>query len=268
MRSATIALLAAVVTAFIPLGVSDVFAQNEGDIEESGWHDTVEDLTTFWEGKGKISGQIRFRVESFHDFDFNSSVDTDHLDDESVFLSRIRLAVDVKPADFLRLYLQIQDSHQFETDAATAFRKGPSAREDRVDIFQAYADIMPLENVPLTFRAGRQVLSYGDQRLIGGFAWSNTARSFNAFKVMYDREEFFVDAFGGNVIIPEDRHANNEAHDDNFFGVYGGWKQLPGGVWEAYVLLRDNNRTGASREIYTFGTRLVGKLPVTTDELT
>ena len=250
------------------LCVSPAFAKAETQAEthdetqeEGAWHENLKEYTTFWEGKGKITGQVRFRAESYSDFDFNDDVSADNLDDDFL-LSRIRLAVDLKPNDMLRLYLQLQDSHQFETDMPTAFRMGPAAREDRVDIYQAYVDVDPFADIPLTFRGGRQILSYGSQRLIGGFDWSNTSRSFDAVKLMFDREECFLDAFAANVVIPEDRHANENSHDDNFFGLYGGWKGLPGGVWEGYLLFRNDNRPGQRRDIYTFGTRLAGKLPM------
>lgn len=264
MRSTTIAFLAAFVLAFIPPGVSTVFAEEGAEEVEAGWHGTfhdhLEEHTTFWDGKGKITGQIRFRAESFNDFDFDDDTSTDSKDDDFL-LSRIRLAVDLKPNEIIRLYFQLQDSHQFETDVPAAFRIGPAAREDRVDIYQAFADVKPLPDVPLTVRAGRQILTYGNQRLVGGFGWSNTSRSFNAVKVMYDREWFFLDAFGSNVVIPEDRHFNTESHDDNFFGLYGGWREFPGGVLEAYLFIRDDDRAGQGREIYTFGTRLQGNCP-------
>jgi hypothetical protein len=255
-------LLVVLLLALAPLGALAQTEEAQADsskIDEVG--EWLDDHTTFWEGKGKISGQIRFRVESFNDFDFDDDVNTDNLDDD-FGLSRLRLAVELKPNDVLRLYFQLQDSHQFETDQATAFREGPAAREDRVDIYQAYVDVAPFGDLPLTIRAGRQVLSYGDQRLIGGFDWSNTSRSFNAVKMMYNREQAFLDVFFANVVIPEDRHFNTEPHADDVFVLYCGWKQFPGGVWEGYFLVRDDDRRGfPDREIYTFGTRIAAKYP-------
>ena len=250
MRSKTVVVLLAFIIATVALSLSTAFAEEEGD-----WFD---EHTTFWDGKGKISGQIRLRAESFNDFDFNDGVNTNNRDDDFV-LSRIRLAVDLKPHELVRLYLQLQDSHQFETDVPTALRTGPPAREDRVDIHQAFVDVTPIPDVPMTIRAGRQELSYGNQKLVGAFGWSNVGRTFNALKMIYDREWFYLDAFVSNVVVPQDRHFNDESHDDDFYGIYGGWRELPGGVIEGYFLVRDDDRT--EKEIYTFGTRLQGNLP-------
>lgn len=255
MRSTATVLLIAFIAVFISPGASAVFAE-----EESGWHDKLEEYATFWDGKGKISGQVRFRAESFNDFDFDDDTSTNNKDDD-LLLSRIRLAVDLKPHELVRLYFQLQDSHQFETDVPTAFRVGPPAREDRVDIHQAFVDVQPFADVPMIIRAGRQELSYGNQKIIGAFGWSNVGRTFNAVKMMYDREWFYLDAFASNVVVPEDRHFNTESHDDDFYGLYGGWREFPGGVLEAYFLIRDDNRAGRDREIYTFGTRLQGYCP-------
>jgi hypothetical protein len=258
MRSTVAVLVLALAVAFIPLGGAVVFAQDSGGEELGGWHGTLIDYSTFWDGKGKIKGQIRLRGESFSDFDFNDDVETDSADDD-FFLSRIRVSIDVKPDDMFRIFLQIQDSHQFETDSATANRKGPGAREDRVDIHQAYVDVTSFSDLPLTIRAGRQELSYGSQRLVGAFGWSNVGRTFTSLKAMYNRDDFFLDAWVANVIVPEDRHFNTEAHDDDFFGLYGGWKEMPGGVLEAYFFFRDDDSKDQDREIYTFGTRIAGK---------
>jgi hypothetical protein len=178
MRSTVIVFLFAFIAVFISPGASAVRAEELGD-----WHDTLEEYTTFWDGKGKISGQVRFRAESFNDFDFDDDVSADARDDDFL-LSRIRLAVDLKPHELVRLYFQLQDSHQFETDTPTAFRLGPPAREDRVDIHQAYIDARPIADVPLIIRAGRQELSYGNQKLIGAFGWSNVGRTFKGVKMM------------------------------------------------------------------------------------
>lgn len=224
--------------------------------EEGEW---LEQYTTFWDGKAKLGGEIRLRGEAFNDFDriYNDDVNKPDRNDDFL-LSRARLSLDLRPAEVLRLYLQLQDSHQYETDVATAFRRGPTAREDRLDIYQAFVDITPLPDFPFTLRVGRQELNYGRQRLIGGFGWSNVGRTFDAVKGMFDTEPFFVDVFFANVVVPEDDHLNEEQDKDDFFGVYGGWKKFPKGVLEGYFLVHDNDVSGF--ETYTFGTRLEGKL--------
>jgi hypothetical protein len=107
--------------------------------EDNDWLDRH---TTFWDGKAKIGGQLRLRTESFDDFDriFNDDVNTPDRNDDFL-LSRVRLSVDLRPSEILRLYLQLPDSHPFATDVPTAFRVGPAAREDRVDIHSAGATL-------------------------------------------------------------------------------------------------------------------------------
>ena len=248
MRTATIRFTFALMIAFIPIGM-------QGALAEDG--DWLDERTKFWNDKGRIGGQIRLRGESFNDFDFNDDVETDGRDDDFL-LSRIRLSLDLNPSELLRLYIEIQDSHQFETDTPKAFRVGGTAREDRLDIYQAFVDVRPIPAVPLTVRVGRHELSYGNQRLVGAFGWSNVGRSFQGVKARFETEAFFADTFFANVIVPEDRHFNDEEHDDDFYGVYGGWKEFPTGVIEGYFLARDNEITGL--HTYTFGTRLAGHL--------
>ena len=39
---------------------------------------------------------------------------------------------------------------------------------------------------PLTLKVGRQILSYGDERLIGAFDWNNFGRTFDAVKLPWE----------------------------------------------------------------------------------
>ncbi len=44
----------------------------------------------------------------------------------------------------------------------------------------AFADIGQTGKSPVLFRAGRQELAFGEQRLVGHVSWTNTGRTFDA----------------------------------------------------------------------------------------
>jgi hypothetical protein len=50
------------------------------------------------------------------------------------------------------------------------------------DIYQAYAELGSVEKSIFGLRAGRQELTFGDQRLIGNAAWTDTEHTFDAIR--------------------------------------------------------------------------------------
>ena len=113
-----------------------------------------------------------------------------------------------------------------------------SAFRDELDIRQAYLDIKNLFK-GATLRAGRQELSYGEQRLLGGFDWSNVTQSFDAVKLMYSEEKFSLDGFLSNK-VPIDRANPNNLYDDNegFHGLYATYKGIDKVTLDTYYFLR------------------------------
>jgi hypothetical protein len=206
-------------------------------------------------GKLDISGQIRLRAESRSNYDFDSNADTTMADD-GFLLSRIRLNFDVNPVDKFRIFIELQDSHQFGTDIPTSRRLGPGAFEDRIDFFQVYADIKNIGDLPLTIRLGRQTISLDAQRLVGAFAWSNVGRSFQGARLILTPDPVDLQVWWANVVVPEDDHLNEADWKDDFYGIHATWKNLPRGKLETYILYRDKNDIG--RKIYTIGGRFRG----------
>lgn len=79
---------------------------------------------------------------------------------------------------------------------------------------------------PLTAKVGRQESSYGDERLVGDFDWSNLGRVFDAAKLRYETADLRVDAFSGRVVIPRDDTFNTVNDYDWFSGIYASTKTL------------------------------------------
>ncbi|MFQ6105143.1 MAG: alginate export family protein [Candidatus Glassbacteria bacterium] len=218
---------------------------------------SLDEWTDYFDGRLKIGGQIRFRAESRSNYDFNNQADSP-LEDDGFSLSRVRLNFDVNPIEQLRLFIELQDSHQFGTDIATSRRVGPGAFEDRIDIFQAYLDLHNMGKIPLTIRLGRQTLAFGAERLVGSFGWSNVGRSFQGISLILEEEPVVVQAWWTNVIVPEDKVLNEPDWADDFFGVHASWKNIPSAKLDTYFLFRDNSDTG--RRIYALGGLLHGTL--------
>ena len=126
--------------------------------------------------------QERARVEirdNNYDF-FNGHND---INDDTWLLNRFRLGVLWKPASWLRFYVQGQDSREFESKRPNIPGAMGAEGDDNFDLRQAYVEIGS-PDFPLTLRAGRQLLLYGDERLIGTTDWNNFSRSFDAVKLL------------------------------------------------------------------------------------
>src|SRR2546422_2780459 len=70
----------------------------------------------------------------------------------------------------------------------TVRRKGDGPESDWLDLHQAYITLGNHKEFPLSLKVGRQELSYGEERLIGAFAWNNIGRVFDAVKVRWQNE--------------------------------------------------------------------------------
>ncbi len=204
-----------------------------------------------------ISVQIRHRYEHRNNFDFN-----DRRDDRDGFhLIRTRINTDWKPAKHFRVFVQLQDSRLTESEFSiqTGF-------EDDIDIRQGYLEFKDLFGGHIDFRAGRQELSYGSQRLVGGFNWSNVAQSFDALKLTYKKSKSSLEVFGARKVIIKSDKPNEWNEEDDFYGVYAACGEPENHRLSAYYLFRKtdvpvNFGTGAGSGVLdesTVGFRLEG----------
>ncbi len=177
-----------------------------------------------------VNVAFRYRFEHRDNFDFNDAVD----DQDGFHLFRTRLNVDLNEFESIRAFLQLQDARIGDSDFSN---KTPF--EDDLDIRQLYLDLKNLFGGNLTFRIGRQELSYGDERLIGGFNWSNVAQSFDAVKAIYQRDRLQVDFFASRRVLIDSNSFNEWDRDDDFYGVYATFSRWEQQRLELYYLYRD-----------------------------
>src|SRR3990172_9392640 len=137
--------------------------------------------TAFAEGTDlKISGEIRVRHVDTNNYDSNS----DTGDAGNVTAQRTRINADAKVNETTKAYISIQDTRAWgDNAAATANGNTVSTANGaagNVDLSQAYVQLDKLFEQPLSLKLGRQMLAYGEHRLIGHFEWSNFGRRFDA----------------------------------------------------------------------------------------
>ncbi len=155
--------------------------------------------------------------------------------------------------------------------AGTVAKSGQGPESDNIDLHQAYVTIGNHKEFPLSLKVGRQEMSYGDERLIGAFAWNNIGRTFDAAKLRYQNQWFGADFFVSRPVIPEDGRFDQDNQYDTFSGVYANSSKIPKTLLEAYFLSRNSTSHAAAaqpspefpqpsaRDIYTVGGRLKNK---------
>ena len=73
----------------------------------------------------------------------------------------------------------------FPVVAGTVTRKGDGPESDTIDLRQAFVTLGNQKEFPLSLKAGRQELIYGEERLIGTAPWNNITRVFDAAKLRW-----------------------------------------------------------------------------------
>ena len=89
-----------------------------------------------------------------------------------------------------------------------------------LDLHQVYVTVGGGKESPLSLKAGRQELVYGDQRLVGHARWLNVPRTFDGAKLRYDTPTLAVDLFSAGVVYTKDGALNQSNFQDLFSGLY------------------------------------------------
>lgn len=157
---------------------------------------------SFFDGKLTFDFEERLRWEiRDNNFDFNDSINAPT--DDNWFLQRVRFGMTIKPAAWLKLYVQAQDSREVNSDRPDFPGVLGAEGDDAFDLRQGWIEFGNAKAFPLTAKIGRQILSYGDERLIGVFDWNNIGRTFDAVKLRWEETTWWLDAFASSVVVPE-----------------------------------------------------------------
>ena len=193
---------------------------------------------------------------SYPNRDFARNLDNSN----DFFLFRAKLHLGWSPTSWFTAFVEGREAY-----AASDTR--PITETDNLDVHQAYLRLGDPKLFPVSLKLGRQELIYGDQRYIGNADWSNLQRSFDAVKLRFENEMFWVDAFTGHQVIPYNHHFNQSNDHDWFSGIYAATRKLaPWQDTEVYFLARNVGPKSPTaitptlggpgeRDIYTLGTR-------------
>jgi hypothetical protein len=206
-----------------------------------------------------IGGEYRDRLEGPTGIGFTSTNDF-------YLLDRLRVNMRIQPKDWLKLYGEVQDSRIFFNHHI------PNANpfEDTWTLWQAYVQVGSSTSGWVDALAGRQVLRFGDERVIGPSDWLNVGRTFNVARVDLHSTEYDVAIFASSVVPSSNTDLHNALPGNNLYGVYASFKNIvPRATFEPYVLWRlapanvalpETVGRGHLNEV-TIGLHLKGTLP-------
>jgi hypothetical protein len=215
------------------------------------------DPIQFFDGKLVFDVQNRMRLELRNNtFDFNDSTNTQV--DDTFLLQRFRIGALYKPNDWLKFYASAQDTRElFSEDRPDTPFVFASEGDNTFNLREAWVEVGNLANFPVSAKIGRQILSYGDERVIGSFDWNNFGRTFDAAKVsLQATQKITFDFFASSVVNVEGYEPFDQDHDwefnesnldtDRFYGIYMVDKNALVGFQqtEAYFLHRNKTENG------------------------
>lgn len=204
-----------------------------------------------------LSGEFRVRTESRQGLGYRQG------SNDTYNLVRVRVNIGVEPTSWLRFGFQGQDVR------APGIRGGlPNigSFRDPFDVRQAYVEFGG-DKSPVRLTAGRQLLMFGDQRLVGALDWANTSRAFDAVNLQIQGAGAKVNVFSASVVQNDPgRRINQSAEGNNLHGIYAAVGNIvPGSTLEPYLLWQTTpatvNELGVAGDLdrYTGGVRLWGK---------
>lgn len=202
-----------------------------------------------------LGGDVRFQYFKINNEDWGDTPD----DKDGYTLSRYLAHADFHAGSHFRFFVQLQASN-------ANGRMNPNPVEDNpLDLHQAFFDVnfKTGNNSKFTFRAGRQELSYGSQRLIAVRELPNNRSAFDGAKIIWNSKNIQSDLFYTHPIANKKGIFDDDFNDNTkLWGSYTVIRNVPFfNTIDAYYLgLWKRNATfddGSGKENrHSFGVRI------------
>ena len=204
-----------------------------------------------------LGGELRERIESY----LNPSFGIHAPRSDAYLLHRLLLNADLRVTDYFRAFLQLGNMERLGDRGVTS-----TTDIDHFDVMQAFVDLRPpspLGDQPV-FRAGREELLFGFQRLIAVREGPNVRRDFDGFRFSDRWNDISFDLLAVRPI--NDATGVFDDHTNQKQELWGGYLTVPlGPVLKAdFYQLNFTNTSATFRattgveQRHTFGVRLFG----------
>jgi hypothetical protein len=229
----------------------------------NGWLFPITTLNESLPSWIQFGAQFRDRAESQGGLGYRNITDVYNL-------TQLRVGIYIEATKWLKILGVTQDARVFFN------RRIPEASpyQNIWDVREAYVQIGSSNKGWFDVVAGRQMFSFGDERVIGPSDWSNQGRTFDTVRLDLHRPGVKVSIFAASVINAVDGEIDRHIQGNNIYGIYGSLTHLiPHATLEPYVLWRvapgsvplpETAGRGHLSEVTT-GIRTAGTLPANFD---
>lgn len=212
----------------------------------------IDALLKAWEALD-LDGMVRLRPEWKYNLNFDrydlscSGTICKQRDDNQEFTGmRSEVGVTAKLSERSAARVRFQDSRVLggERGSDSGLATANDDTRQSVDVREAWLELRKIGGT-IDLRAGRLILAYGDQRLIGPLDWTQVGRSFDGLRLTYEHGAWSSDAFAVQL-AEQDSDAggnttgvgatNNDLDDAHLFGLYNSWKVHDQFQMEPYYL--------------------------------
>ena len=170
-------------------------------------------------------------------------------------LERVRGGMEVRPTSWLTGYAQFHDLHAL----GLPLKYTAANMRDTFDVRQAYLNF---HYKPFQFFAGRQLLNFGNERVIGISDWTQASRSFDGFDLRVG-DKNRVDVFAATVVNIYPTAADMHSGGLNYTGIYGSINSwVPRTTVEPFVLMKRLPRVLSQQSVYGTETEVTPGLRV------
>jgi hypothetical protein len=176
-------------------------------------------------------------------------------------LSRIRVGAIFEPTEWFKVSAMGQDARvPFYGVLA------PNTMRDTMDLQEGYIELFAHRKTGFGASFGRQMLNYGETRLIGSPQWSNVSRTFDNARLYYRTPEVRLEFLMVSPVKVLSDQFNNPELGDRIWGTYDTFTLSKNASVDAYILRHSQNKIGGwtgtgTLGTNTFGGRFYGKIP-------
>ena len=186
--------------------------------------------------------------------------------DQQDMLSRLRIGFGYNPTEWLSLYAMGQDAR-----APFYGANAPTTLRDPMALQEAWVKLFDRREAGFGASLGREMLDYGESRVIGTPQWTNTARTYDHTRLYYRTAKARYEIL---MVSPVKILENSFNVPDLGERIWGTYEIVPklwhGASIDAYALRHSQNRIGGFTGAGTLGTdsfggRFYGPLPAGLD---
>ena len=198
---------------------------------------------------------MRFRYEYMDNFNLKYYGDepAKGKGTDGFLLGRLRMGMDYRPTKNIHVavwgqHAQVWDIAFKESDFYNStFDQENNPYEDEWELYTTYLEVTQILDQPLSMKAGRQIISYGDKRIFGPGQWGNTGKwIWDAVKFSYKLGDGFMDAFYGKTMLHDSNQFSlNHDHGFESYGFYSRFKlpqRLLSIMVEPFFMTKKNDR--------------------------